>query len=82
MKKVAEKFVFLEYFLYLCTINKIRIKYIRDIMINFSKFNSLYSVANYFVYKIEDDGELIGMLSGVKLNEFVVDDYVWMKHTL
>lgn len=48
MKKVAEKFVFLEYFLYLCTINKIRIKYIRDIMINFSKFNSLYSVATYF----------------------------------
>lgn len=27
MKKVAEKFVFLEYFSYLCTINKIRIKY-------------------------------------------------------
>lgn len=48
MKKVAEKFVFLEYFSYLCTINKIRIKYIRDIMINFSKFNSLYSVATYF----------------------------------
>ena len=42
-KKVAEKFVFLEYFPYLCTIDKIRIKYIRDIMINFSKFNSLYS---------------------------------------
>ena len=47
-KKVAEKFVFLEYFPYICTIDKIRIKYIRDIMINFSKFNSLYSVATYF----------------------------------
>ena len=49
LKIVAEKFVFLKYFSYLCTqINKIRIKYIRDIMINFSKFNSLYSVATYF----------------------------------
>ena len=48
IKKVAEKFVFLKYFSYLYTINKIRIKYIRDILINFSKFNSLFSVATYF----------------------------------
>lgn len=38
-------------------------------------YSKLYSGEDYFVYKIEDDGELIGMLSGVMLNEFVVVDY-------
>lgn len=38
-------------------------------------YGKLYSGEDYFVYKIEDDGKLIGMLSGVKLNEFVVVDY-------
>ena len=38
-------------------------------------YSKLYSGEDYFVYKIEDDGELIGMMSGVKLNEFVVVDY-------
>ena len=38
-------------------------------------YSKLYSGEDYFVYKIEDDCELIGMLSGVKLNEFVVVDY-------
>lgn len=38
-------------------------------------YSKLYSGEDYFVYKIENDGELIGMMSGVKLNEFVVVDY-------
>lgn len=38
-------------------------------------YSKLYSGEDYFVYKIEDDGELIGMMSGVMLNEFVVVDY-------
>ena len=38
-------------------------------------YSKLYNGEDYFVYKIEDEGELIGMLSGVMLNEFVVVDY-------
>ena len=45
MKKKLLKICFSRIFF---VINKIRIKYIRNIMINFSKFNSLYSVATYF----------------------------------
>ena len=38
-------------------------------------YNKLYEGEDYFVYKIEQDDMLIGMMSGVKLNEFVVVDY-------
>lgn len=38
-------------------------------------YNKLYEGEDYFVYKIEDKNEIIGMLSGVKLNEFIVVDY-------
>ena len=39
------------------------------------KYKSIYPGEEYFVYRIENDGELIGMLSGLLLDEFILIDY-------
>ena len=39
------------------------------------EYKSLYPGEEYFVYRIENEGELIGMLSGLLLDEFILIDY-------
>ena len=39
------------------------------------EYKELYPGEEYFVYRIENEGELIGMLSGLLLDEFILIDY-------
>lgn len=48
----------------------------RDFVYYAQNFASLYEREDYIVYKIETAAKLIGMLSCVKLNEFVLIDYL------
>ena len=48
----------------------------RDFVYYAQNFASLYEGEDYIVYKIETAAKLIGMLSCVKLNEFVLIDYL------